>query len=571
MGRCWAAVSATLLVAGCYTGLEGFDPGDDPGTPPGAADDAGDDAGADAGDDDGGEPDAPDAPCRTAGRTATRLLTAAEYENSVRRLLGVDTEVQSRLPIDDVVGELFTHNGAAELDAGEVRKYMLVAEDLAAEVAVVELLPCEPGDGAATQQACAEAFVRELGRKAYRRPLTDEEVARWLEVYLAARDDEAIVAGFNEAIRTVIAGMLQSPGFLMLTERGEVREDTPEGLLSLTSHELATKLAYLVWDDLPDDELAALADAGTLADPDVLEAQARRMLADPRARRAVLAFFRQWLRTDAVLGSDNIDPSLLEPMARETALLAEHVLWGDDAEGTLDELLTADYTFVNAELAAHYGLPAAGLGDEASRVALPDERMGVLGHGSLLAAFGEHSTTIYRGLHVYRDMMCRTTAPPPDVLDTGMFGHLDPRAAAEARIDNETCNPCHGKFETVGLALEDFDATGRFREAYPDGQPVDASGSWPAPNAQEFAGLAELSAELAASEEVERCAAQRATEFAFGPDAQQIPGEARSCVVEPIQEAFVQSGGDLRELVVSLVKSDAFRLRDPGPETPTCE
>jgi len=553
-------------MTGCYTGLEGFDPGD-LGTPPGAADDAGDDAGDDDGD---GEPDEPDAPCRTASRTATRLLTTAEYEHSVHRLLGVDIEVQSRLPVDDV-GELFSHNGAAELDTGEVRKYMLVAEDLAAEAVVSELLPCEPGDGAASEQACAETFVRELGRKAYRRPLTDEEVGRWLDVYMSARDDEAIGAGFNEAIRIVIAGMLQSPGFLMLTERGEVREDTPEGLLSLTSHELAAKLAYLVWDDLPDDELAAVADAGELVDPDVLEAQTLRMLEDARAKPAVLAFFRQWLRTDKVRGSDNIDPSLRDPMARETALLAEHVLWSDDADGTLDELLTADYTFVNAELAAHYDLPTAGLGDEPSRVALPPERMGVLGHGSLLAAFGEHSTTIYRGLHVYRGMMCRATLPPSDQLNVGMFNGLDPRAAAEARIADQTCTVCHGKFETVGLAFEAFDATGRLRGSYPDGQPVDASGWWPDPDPQQFEGLGELSAALAATDEVERCAAQRATEFAFGPDAHELSGEARSCVAEPIQEAFVASGGDLRELFVSLVRSDAFRLRDPGLETPTCE
>lgn len=566
MGRGWSVVSATLLMAGCYTGVDGMPPGDDLGPPPGAADDAGDDAGDD-GDGDGGEPDGP---CRTASLTATRLLTAAEYEHSVHRLLGVDTEVQSRLPIDDV-GELFTHNGAAELDSTEVRKYMLVAEDLAAEAVVSELLPCEPGDGAATEEACAEAFVRSFGRTAYRRPLTEDEVIRWLEVYEGAREDEAIGAGFPEAIRTVIVGMLLAPGFLMVTERGELRDDTPEGLLSLTSYELAAKLSYFVWDDLPDDELAALADDGTLVDPEVLEAQARRMIEDPRARSGLLAFFREWLRTEAVLGSDNIDPSLREPMANETLLLAEHVMWGGDAEGSLDELLTADYTFVNAELAAHYGLPTAGLTDDPTRVELPPERAGVLGHGSLLAAFGEHSTSIYRGLHVYRGMMCRTTAPPPDQLDTDMFADLDPRAAAEARIDNATCTGCHGGFEAVGLAFEDFDATGRLRETYPDGEPVDASGWWPEPGMAEFQGLTELAGALAASEEVERCTAQRASEFAFGRDAQQIPGEARSCVAAPIQEAFVQSGGDLRELVVSLVRSDAFRLRDPGTETPTCD
>jgi hypothetical protein len=195
----------------------------------------------------------------------------------------------------------------------------------------------------------------------------------------------------------------------------------------------------------------------------------------------------------------------------------------------------------------------------------------VLGHGSLLASYGEHSTTIYRGLHVYRGMMCRPTAPPPEQLDTGIYESLDPRAAAEARIDNITCNACHGGFEAVGLALEQFDASGRFRESYDGGEPVDASGWWPAPNGQEFEGLAELGNALAANDEVERCTAQHVAEFAFGRDAQQIPGQAPHCVAGSIQDAFVESGGDLRELFMNLVRSDAFRLRDPGEAAPGCE
>jgi hypothetical protein len=562
-------VSAVLLVTGCYTGVEGFDAGG-PGAPPGAGDDAGDGDGDAGNDGDDGEP-TDDEPCRTTTRTASRLLTAAEYERSVHRLLGVDTEVRTRLPADDRVSDLFAHNGAVELDWGKVRTYMLVAEDLAEVTPILELAPCEPGDTADTQLACAEALVRDLGRKAYRRPLTNEEAARWVDVYLGAREDETIAAGFGEAARTVVAGMLQSPSFLMVTEIGEVRGDTPEGLRSLTAHELAAKLALLLWDELPDEELSQLADDGGLVDPEVLEAQARRMLEDPRARPAILAFFEQWLRTDAVRSNDNVGATLQQAMVRETSLLVEHVLWSDDAQGSLGELLTADYTFANAELAEHYGLPTAGLTEELVQVSLPPERVGILGHGSLLASYGAESATIYRGLHVYRDMMCRSTMPPPDVIDTGVFGDLEPHEAAEARIENATCRGCHGGFEAVGLAFEGFDATGRARQEYEDGDPVDAGGWWPEPNAQEFEGVPELASALAASEEVKHCTAQRAAELAFGRDAQQIPGQVPTCIADPIAEAFVTSDGDLRELMVSLVLSDAFRLRDPGQETPTCE
>lgn len=550
-------------MAGCYTGLDHAPPGHDPHVPPAGGADAGD-----AGDD--GEPSDDEEPCRTAARMATRLLTAVEYENSVRHLLGVDTEVRSSLPADEMVGELFTHNGTAELDVVKARQYMLVAEALAKEPEISSLLPCDAGDTADTQLACAEQLVRALGRKAYRRPLTEDEVDNWLAVYEHTRGDQEIQAGFTQAIETVVAGMLQAPGFLMVIERGEVRDDTPAGLRSLTSHELAAKLAYLLWDDLPDDELMALADAGALVHPEVLETQARRMFEDPRAHVAITAFFEQWLRTAAVQSNDAMSQSLRQAMVQETPRLVEHVLWDADAEGTLDELLTADYTFANAELAEHYGLPSEGLTEELVMVSLPPERAGVLGHGSLLAAYGTHSTTIYRGLHVYRSMMCRSTTPPPPELDTGKFNGLPARAAAEARIDDTTCTGCHGKFETVGLALEQYDATGRWRDAYEDGTPVDASGWWPDPDPQQFEGIVELSGALAANEEVQRCAAQRVAEFAFGADVRSTVDD-RSCMDDPIADAFVESGGDLRELMVGLVLSDGFRLRDPGDETPACE
>ena len=168
-------------------------------------------------------------------------------------------------------------------------------------------------------------------------------------------------------------------------------------------------------------------------------------------------------------------------------------------------------------------------------------------------------------------MMCRTTLPPPPTLNTGKFNDLNTHEAAEARIDDPTCNSCHGMFETVGLALEHYDATGRWRDAYEDGVQVDASGSWPGPDPQQFEGMIELSNALAANEELDRCTAQRAAEFAFGREATAVFGQPESCMAKPIADAFVASGGDLRELIVGLVLSDGFRLRDPGDETPTCE
>ncbi len=555
-----------VLGTACYSGLSNFDAEEQP---PGVLDDgAGDDDGDDG--DDGSRAE-PEAECRTAGTTAMRLLTQAEYENSVNTLLGTSLQLRAQLPGDEIVGEAYTHNGNARLDDGELRRYMQVAEDLAEAPELAALLPCTPGEDATSQRDCAEQLIVSLGRGAYRRPLSAVEIERWLAVYDHARADEAIEADFEVAIRTMIAGMLQSPFFLMVSELGEIREDTPAGMVSLTSHELAAKLSFLLWDTLPDEALAAAADDGSLVDPAVLEEHTRRMLEDPRARAGISQFFAQWLRSDAATSAVGLDPALGEAMARETTALIEDVLWGDSTSGTLDELLTADYSFVDADLAAHYGLTDQPPPGELARVSMPPERRGVLGHGSILAAYGEHSASVYRGLHVYRHFLCRDTMPPPEELDTGTFGELSPREAAEARIASETCSGCHGLFETVGLALEQFDASGRYRETYEDGQPVDAGGSWSGANAQSFDGLAGLSEALANNPEVQRCVAEQAAEFSFGLDAQHLPGGDDHCVADSIQDAFVSSGGDLRELLVNLVASDAFRLRALGPgDSTTC-
>ncbi len=557
-------MSAVLLGTGCYTGLDRFDANDD--DPPEAEGDRDPDS-----EEDSTTPpdeDEPEESCRTAGRTAMRLLTAAEYDNTVRELLQVDLDVRSRLPADELVGGGFTHNGGAFLDTAELRQYMQIAEELADATILADLMPCEPGDDEASQRACAEQFIAQFGRRAYRRPLTELEARRWLDVYDEVRADPTVGVGFWGSVRTVTTGMLQSPFFLMLSELGELRDDTPPGLVSLTSHELASKLAYLLWDGLPDEELGALADEGALVDPEQLEAQTRRMLEDPRAREGLGTFFRQWLHTDRVLSSSTVDMSLRQSMVAETEHLIEHVMWADDADGTLDELLGADYAFVDGALAAHYGLEVDVPPGEVMRVALPDERRGLLGQGTLLAAYGERSASIHRGLRLYGDMLCQLTAPPPAELDTGAFDHLSPREAADARIDNETCTNCHGMFELPAIALERYDAAGRWRTTYENGDAVDDSGVLLGDPVQ---GLTGLSDALTGNEVFQRCVAQRASEYAFGRDALRHDGEARQCVSESIEDALISSGGDLRELVVGLVRSDGFRFRDPGADASTCE
>ena len=368
---------------------------------------------------------------------------------------------------------------------------------------------CYPGT-AAEEAPCAEEIVGALARRAYRRPPTGAEVRELLVHYETARQ----AAGFEAGIQMALRALLVQPEFLFRIEEGSPGSGAgigghsgERGALRVAAHpvsdlELASRLSFFLWSSIPDEELLALAEAGRLREPAVLERQARRMLADPRADELVSNFAAQWLYTrnmgatypNGALYPD-YDDNLRQAMRRETELLFESILREDRS---VIDLLTADYTFVNERLARHYGIEGV-YGSRFRRVTLPDgdPRGGLLGQGSLLTVTSHATRTspVVRGKWILENIL--GTPPPepppgvPPLPDAADLSRLTMRERMERHRANPACAGCHNQMDPLGLALEAFDAVGHLRTVRGSAtEPIDVSGVMPDGTA--FAGAGGL-------------------------------------------------------------------------------
>ena len=347
------------------------------------------------------------------------------------------------------------------------------------------IFACRPTRGeAAEETACAREILSTIARRAYRRPVDDEDVARLLTFY-----DRGRAAGsFDTGIEMALRRLLVSPEFLFRIERD------PEGFAAGASYlvsdlELASRLSFFLWSSIPDDELLAAAERGELGEPQAFEAQVERMLADPRSEALVSNFAGQWLtlRNAAAVRPDedefpDFGEGLRQAFRRETELLFDSVLRED--RSALD-LLAADYTFVNERLAQHYGIPNVR-GSHFRRVALDDAaRGGLLGHGSILTvtSYANRTSPVNRGKWVLENILgTPPPPPPPDVPELETAEGAEPlsmREAMEQHRANPVCASCHRLMDPVGLSLEHFDATGRWRDREAGGGPIDATGELP--------------------------------------------------------------------------------------------
>jgi hypothetical protein len=335
---------------------------------------------------------------------------------------------------------------------------------------------------------CAKTILGALAHRAYRRPVSDVELQELLRAYKEGRNDSDFETGIGMGIRQ----MLMEPAFLFRVERD------PEGIAAdipyrITDLELASRLSFFLWSSIPDDQLLALAERGKLRDPKVLQVQVRRMLADPRAKSLVTNFAAEWLslrvvegvKPDPIIFSE-FDDSLRLAFENETNLLLENVLLGD--RGVL-ELLNANYTFVNERLARHYGIPDV-YGDQFRRVTVTDGiRGGLLGQGSILTltSYPTRTSPVVRGKWILETLLGSPPPPPPpdvpalpEAEATGKV--LSMRERLSEHRKNPACAGCHARMDPLGFALENFDATGRWRITESAGpadkshNPIDASG-----------------------------------------------------------------------------------------------
>ncbi len=346
------------------------------------------------------------------------------------------------------------------------------------------IFQCRP-TSSREERPCAERIVRGLAAQAYRRDLERRDV----EALLAFYDQGARDGGFELGIRTAIEAMLVSPHFLFRIE-SEPRGAEPGEVFPVDPVDLASRLSFFLWGAGPDEPLLAAARDGELATPAGLERQARRMLADPRSSALATRFAHLWLRLQDV---DRVQPDafwfpnysrqLARDMTRETELFFDHLVREDRS---LLELLEADYTFVNERLALHYGIPGV-VGDEFVRVRYPGEnRRGILGHGSVLVqtSLGNRTSPVLRGKWVMEVLLGVPPPPPPpgvpDLEETsGTEGSkiLTTSERMKAHRANPTCASCHNLIDPIGLALDNFDVTGRWR-IRENGMPLDTRGTF---------------------------------------------------------------------------------------------
>jgi hypothetical protein len=513
-------------------------------------------------------PAAPAPPPPQAGPAVFRRLTLFEYRNTIRDLLGIERPA-TEVPVDTASGRSGYPQGGSVSWIG-ARTLLEDAEELARRaVATDGLLPCQPSPEAeAEQQQCAERFVNAFGRRAYRRALTGAESRALLDLY---REQRAVEGHqFTDAIRVMVTAMLMSPRLLYHWETTPGPAPLDGALVRLSGDEIASRLSYLLWASMPDQALFAAADAGKLAEPSEIARQVRRMLADPRASDGIAEFFVQWLDLSQVpeLNKNKkryktYSPALAGSMLEEIRQLAVSVVLKGD--GRLDTLLTSPAASVDEKLAGLYDVEVAP-GAERAEVKLdPEERSGILTRAGFLAAHATYddSHPIRRGVAIAQRVLCIDLPSPPENVPP-------PKPPAEGlstreRFAEHSHNPCatvcHDLFDPLGLAFENYDGIGAYRDE-DGGKPVDASGDFTADGVYtKFANAVELIKFLSRSRNVHDCMAQQWLRYAL----RRRETKADEGSLAQVQESFARTS-DLRELLVGLATTPSFtrRARSPG-------
>jgi mono/diheme cytochrome c family protein len=495
-----------------------------------------------------------------------RRLTKTELGNTLRDLFGVPPDLVRDLP-DEVSGAGYLNS----LSPALLEQYL----DLANRV--LEHLPPSGDvwpaaffgpapDASADPEALARQVARSLARRAYRRPPSEAEIDVLLRVHALARDHGRSPA---EARRLMLKAVLVSPQFLFLTPVPVPDGAALPAIVPLDDHQLASRLSYALWATLPDAELSALADAGTLHEPPVLRAQARRLLADPRSRALFDGFGAQWLGLDRLAEKTfdaakfpEMTPALRTAMYDEARLLFADLIHHDRR---VSALVDADHTFLNESLASLYGLEGRVTGPAMRRVALADpNRGGILTLPGVLAttSFPDRTSPVNRGVWVLEQVLGEHVPPaPPNVptleqQDAEAVAGLTLRQRTERHRTDPTCANCHRILDPIGFGLENFDAIGRWRDADEAGGKIDASGELP--GNRSFASPRDLKRILAARED-DLCRNLTAKLLAY---ALGRPLEGHDeVVVDQLTRAIAADDYRLQSWVVAVVTSYPFTHR----------
>lgn len=497
------------------------------------------------------------------GITPIRRLNRVEYNNTVRDLFGVSIRPADSFPADGGGGAGFDNN-AATLFVPPIlmERYLAAATEVVAAAPAAKILVVRPGKTVPEREA-ARRILGQFAVRGFRRPAGPEEVNRLLALYDGARKRGQ---AWEPAVRYALKAILVSPHFLFRVEkeRGSAQP------YAVSDWELASRLSYFLWASMPDPELFRLASQKKLREPTVLEAQVRRMLQDPKADALADSFAGQWLKVRDLMTSVRPDPrrfptftpTLRDAMYEETTRFFSSVFRED---ASLLKLLDADYTFVNEELAKHYGIEGV-TGAELRRVPLKDRsRGGLMTMASVLTvtSYPQRTSPVLRGKFVLEDMLGASVPPPPPnagglPADDAPKQGLSFRQRLEQHRQKPECASCHSRMDPIGFGLENFDSIGRWR-AQVGGQPVDSSGEMS--TGEKFSGPVELKQLiLARQDDFLRNLVEKMLAYSLGRglEPHDLP------TVRRVLAALKQDGYKSTTLIREIVKSYPFQYRKDG-------
>lgn len=553
-----------LILAGCQGQVQGESPGPSPG-PDGAQTNGGSGAVV--------QPDLPRpavgtfaGPIVSAPSQTTRFnrLTAKQWENTVRDVLKLSaiTGLSKSFVAEPLRSAFDTNAAVLSVSSDTFQDYQNAAESLSDTVAHDATVR----GNLAPQGADAITFIKNLGKRAFRRPLTDAEVTSIKALF----DKGAALIGsgdaFADGVQLVAEYMFQSPHFLY---REELSDALVGGKIPLSGYEVASKLSYAITNSMPDDALLANADKGALS-RDLVVSEVKRLLATPGATDTLLDFHDQLL---VMRDYDNISKKatfvgfgdgVADDLKKEAKTFIQNVLFQQDLG--LSTLMTAPYTFANARIRTLYGMDAgAATATDFTKLDLDaTQRAGLLTQVGFLAANGEQDTPniIIRGVHIARKILCAALPPPPN--NVPPLPAIAPNSTNRQRVEeatkNSPCNGCHTSIiNPLGIALEHLDGVGKYRTT-DNGQPVDSTTSYNIDGkVVPIAGAVELANAIAQSDQAHACYAQNMAEYLYG-----------RVVSRESDNQLVQQGGwlsrdkeSVQNLIVNLLATDAFLTRLP--------
>jgi Protein of unknown function (DUF1592)/Protein of unknown function (DUF1588)/Protein of unknown function (DUF1587)/Protein of unknown function (DUF1585)/Protein of unknown function (DUF1595) len=503
------------------------------------------------------------------GRAPVRRLTRFEYNNAVRDLFGDTSAPGNALPPETIArtGNVFGNDAdLLSVSSNLADQWGKVAADIAARAtatpdALGKLATC--ASAAAPDDTCTKSVIQSLVSRAYHRDALPAEVDSFLMLEKAVQAKATYASG----IAAVIEAVLQGPEFLYRIELGAPAADHPE-LRKPTADETATRLSFLFWGTIPDDALRMAAKSGQLATPAGIKAQAQRLVDAPQARPVVRFFFDNLL---PISGLNNLardktkfpiySPQFADALHEETQQFLEHEIFDAGSTGTWASALTAPYTYVNDTLATFYGIPGiTGSTFQKANIPDPSKRLGLLTQAGIMTGTitSNESNPVLRGSFMINKILCMNIQLPTDPailmqvkVPEGVSGPTARDRFTKHRAQ-PVCAGCHSLLDPVGFALENYDPIGQWRDQE-NNVTIDASGS--VPNTDGVVnGPVELVKKIAGAEAAQNCFAQHWMEFGYGKTLD--AGDA--CVQQSMNNAFKQSGGNIKQLLVDLTQTDAF-------------